>query len=146
MKFLCVPCDEPMRLLGTEGPEEGSLTVIFGCPRCPNKVAMLTNPWETQLVRALDVKVGGPGSLPAPLRLVRSTLVRRREGLAMDGNVMAGAAIGITWAPEAQERLERIPSFAGTMAREGIERFAREHGYQQITEQVMDEARQAMGM
>src|SRR3990172_2561713 len=65
MKFLCVPCDEAMTLAGTEGPEEGPLTVIFACPRCPNKVAMLTNPLETQLVRALDVRLGGLGA-PAP--------------------------------------------------------------------------------
>ncbi len=144
MKFLCVPCDEAMTLAGTEGPVEGSLTVIFACPRCPNKVAMLTNPLETRLVRALDVKVGGPGSPPAPLQFVRSTLARKREGLEMDAG--AGADAGLTWSPEAEQRLERIPSLVRPMVRQGIERFARQHGYWQISEQVMDEARQAIGM
>lgn len=146
MKFLCVPCDEAMTLAGTEGPEEGCLTVIFACPRCPNKVAMLTNPLETQLVRALDVKVGGPGSHPAPLQFVRSTLARKREGLEMDAEGGAGADAGLTWSPEAEQRLERIPSLVRPMVRQGIERFARQHGYWQISEQVMDEARQAIGM
>lgn len=146
MKFLCVPCDEAMTLAGTEGPEEDSLTVIFACPRCPNKVAMLANPLETQLVRALDVKMGGPGSHPAPLQFVRSTLARKREGLEMDAGAGAGADAGLTWSPEAARRLERVPEFIRPLARQGIERFAAERGYQEITEQVMDEARQAIGM
>lgn len=159
MKFLCVPCDEAMTLAGTEGPEEGSLTVILACPRCSNKVAMLTNPLETQLVRALDVKVGGPGSHPTPLQFVRSTLATKREGLeGQSGNQASGQSgspgcpiarspdCPIAWSPEAERRLERIPSLVRPMVRQGIERFARQHGYWQISEQVMDEARRAMGM
>lgn len=146
MKFLCVPCDEPMMLNRTEGPVEGSLTVIFACPRCPNKVAMLTNPLETQLVRALDVRLGGLGAPAAPLQFVRSTLVRKREGLEMDVEGGAGADAGLTWSPEAEQRLEHIPSLVRPMVREAIERFAAQHAYWQISEQVMDEARQAIGM
>ena len=59
MKFLCIACDQAMRLSGTAGPDEGSLTVTFACPSCGHRVAMLTNPWETQMVRTLGVKVGG---------------------------------------------------------------------------------------
>ena len=59
MKFLCIACDQAMRLSGTAGPDEGSLTVTFACPACGHRVAMLTNPWETQMVRTLGVKVGG---------------------------------------------------------------------------------------
>ena len=146
MKFLCVPCDEPMRLLGTEGPEEGSLTVIFGCPRCPNKVAMLTNPWETQLVKSLDVKVGAPGGPPGPLHLVRTTLARKRAGLEVVAEDVAAPVPGVSWSAEAEQRLERVPSFVRPMVRAGIERFAREHGHDRVTDQVMDEARQAIGM
>ena len=58
MKFLCIACDQAMRLSGTAGPDEGSLTVTFACPSCGHRVAMLTNPWETQMVRTLGVKVG----------------------------------------------------------------------------------------
>lgn len=149
MKFLCVQCDEPMKLIETEGPEEGSLTLVFGCPRCPNRVAMLTNPWETQLVRALDVKVGSPRTTTAPLDFVRSSLARKREGLELGGSMAGaeGAAVAdLPWSREAAQRLGRVPSFVRAMVREGIERFAREQGYQRITEQVMDEARRAIGM
>ena len=34
MKFLCLDCDEPMKLHSTAGPDEGSLTVTFRCPEC----------------------------------------------------------------------------------------------------------------
>ena len=64
MKFLCLACDEAMRLASAAGPDEGSLTVTFGCPRCGHQVAMLTNPWETQLVKTLGVKVGARGRRP----------------------------------------------------------------------------------
>ena len=53
MKFLCIACDQAMRLAGTAGPDAGSLTVTFSCPTCGHRIAMLTNPWETQMVRTL---------------------------------------------------------------------------------------------
>jgi len=144
MKFLCVACDEPMMLNRTEGPEEGSLTVVFACPRCPNKVAMLTNPWETQLVRALDVRLGGPDASPAPLQFIRSTLARKREGLEVTD--ATAKTVPLVWDPAAAERLKRAPEFIQPMARQSIERFAAERGYSRITEQVMDEARIALGL
>lgn len=141
MKFLCVACDEPMRLDTTEGPEEGSLAVVFACPRCPNKVAMLTNPWETQLVRALDVHLGPPGASPSPMQFVRRTLARKREGLE-EADAAAKTA-PLIWDPAAEKRLNRAPEFIRPMARQSIERFAAERGYSRITERVMDEARSA---
>src|SRR5439155_627980 len=59
MKFLCLDCDAPMKLHSTEGPDAGSLTVVFRCPECEFRVAMLTNPFETQMVKSLGVQVGG---------------------------------------------------------------------------------------
>lgn len=82
MKFLCIACDEAMRLQSTAGPDEGSLTVTFACPACGHRIAMLTNPWETQLVRTLGVKVGGrtaEAASAAPFADVRASLVRQRE-------------------------------------------------------------------
>ena len=58
MKFLCVPCDEPMKIQESKGPDDGGLTLIFGCPACRRQVALLTNPMETQLVRSMDVQIG----------------------------------------------------------------------------------------
>ena len=86
MKFLCIACDQAMRLSGTGGPDAGSLTVTFTCPACGHRVAMLTNPWETQMVRTLGVKVGGaPAEAPAPFAAVRAGLAHQRDtGLAAE--------------------------------------------------------------
>jgi hypothetical protein len=173
MKFLCIACDEAMRLTSTAGPDEGSLTVTFACPACHHRVAMLTNPWETQLVRTLGVTVGGRATQAAPFEQVRSSLVRQRDaafveeaagsatptavgegpgcpfaamipGAGATGD--AAAPAGPAWTPEAAARIERIPTFIRPMARQAIERFARDRGYATITDAVMDEARTSMGM
>src|SRR4051812_16843531 len=62
MKFLCVPCDSPMKLHAIGPPDGGSLSVVYSCPECGYEMAMLTNPFETQLVQSLGVRIGpGPG-------------------------------------------------------------------------------------
>lgn len=75
MKFLCIACDEPMTLHRAAPPERGSLSVVYGCPKCGHRIAMLTNPMETELVRSLGVRIGpaappaaaaGPGDPAAP--------------------------------------------------------------------------------
>ena len=43
MKFLCVPCDSPMKLQTVGPPERGSLSVVYSCPECGYEMAMLTN-------------------------------------------------------------------------------------------------------
>ncbi|RME85869.1 MAG: hypothetical protein D6775_01665, partial [Caldilineae bacterium] len=80
MKFLCVPCDEPMQVVRSGSPdEEGSLTVVFRCPRCDHTTAMLTNAGETQLVQALGVRIGPSADAPAtPMAHLRANLVRAR--------------------------------------------------------------------
>ena len=170
MKFLCFDCDEPMKLHSTEGPDEGSLAVTFRCPECGFRVAMLTNPFETQMVRSLGVKVGGGATPPSPFEHVRTMMANPRAD-AFEGEVAkigddrgdAGAEAGgcpfaaivnegavtpalVPWTTEAEARVERIPSFIRPMARRAIERFAAEHGYAIIDETVMDEARGAFGM
>ena len=90
MKFLCVRCDEAMKLERVEGPEDGSLSILFACIACGNRVAMLANPRETQLVRALDVKIGGRSSPAEPMEFVRSMLVSGRDaGLDAAGSTAA---------------------------------------------------------
>ena len=62
MKFLCIECDEAMKLTETQAPDgSGSLRVLFACPRCGRSVAMLTNPWETEMVSSLGVRIGPSG-------------------------------------------------------------------------------------
>src|SRR3954454_12489788 len=58
MKFLCVPCDSPMKMQSVGPPERGSLSVVYACPECGYEMAMLTNPFETQLVQSLGVRIG----------------------------------------------------------------------------------------
>jgi proto-chlorophyllide reductase subunit len=192
MKFLCVRCDEAMKLEQVAEPEDGSLSVVFACVACGNRMAMLTNPWETQLVRALDVKIGGRASPVEPMEFVRSMLASRREagldaaspGVAEHGaapvsrcpfSAMANLASGrpgaegepanrgagesggserahgtvdlqMAWSLDAERRLDRIPEFIRPMIRQGIEQFAAQRGYRHITEDVMVEARGAIGM
>ena len=43
MKFLCVPCDSPMKLQSVGPPERGSLSVVYSCPECGYEMAMLTS-------------------------------------------------------------------------------------------------------
>lgn len=74
MKFLCVDCDEPMKILRVDGPSEGSLSAVFECPACGWKFALLTNPWETQLLKSLDVRVGGKSGAGEPMAALRSSL------------------------------------------------------------------------
>src|SRR6266545_4780865 len=68
MKFLCVPCDSPMKLQTIGPPEGGSLSVVYACPECGYEMAMLTNAYETQIVQSLGVRIGpstGTGRGPA---------------------------------------------------------------------------------
>jgi hypothetical protein len=48
---------------------------------------------------------------------------------------------GISWAPDAEQRLENIPDFIRPMARREVERIAKERGLATVTAQVMDEAK-----
>ena len=58
MKFLCVPCDSPMKLQTVGPPERGSLSIVYSCPECGYEMAMLTNAHETQVVQSLGVRIG----------------------------------------------------------------------------------------
>jgi DNA-directed RNA polymerase subunit RPC12/RpoP len=165
MKFLCLDCDEPMKLHSTAGPDEGSLTVTFRCPECGFRVAMLTNPFETQMVKSLGVKVGGSSEPAQPFQHITSSMAGARAD-AFEGDIPAvseatgrgcpfGAMLNdqageqpatVSWSPEAEARVERIPSFIRPMAKKAIERFAEAQGHPTITEAVMDEARGALGM
>lgn len=163
MKFLCFTCDEGMKLEATGGPREGSIEATFVCPRCRHKIVMLTNPWETQLVQTLGVKVGGRTTTATPYEQVFGSLAQAEtEGLPvsdesqsspgcpfagmLEANAQQDASEGIQWTDEASIRIERIPSFIRPMVQRAIERYAIEQGYPMITDAVMDEARSRLGM
>ena len=145
MKFLCIKCDEPMKYVESSSPPDGSMSITFVCQKCRNEVALLTNPGETQLVRALDVKIGGRTSPHQPMELLRSTLAQQRAPAFSDEESNPHSE-GPFWTKEAEERLARAPSFVREMVRRGTERFARTKGYSEITSQVLDEAKAEMGL
>lgn len=153
-----------MKLHSTEGPDAGSLTVTFRCPECGFRVAMLTNPFETQMVKSLGVKIGGNTTPAGPFEHVRASMANARadvfegapENAEATGSGCPFAAMlndnatpqprAVAWSPEAEARMERIPDFIRPMARKAIERFAEGKGYPSVTEAVMDEARALFGM
>lgn len=47
----------------------------------------------------------------------------------------------VPWSEEARRRMERAPAFIRDRVAQGVEAFARERGYQEITPEVLEEAR-----
>jgi hypothetical protein len=166
MKFLCVPCDSPMKLQSVAPPERGSLSIVYSCPECGYEMAMLTNAYETQVVQSLGVRIGTEGdhkastasgrfraegasaSLPGASAEAGSGCPFTAMIPAADEARAATAAepIPVRWTAAAEARLANIPEFVRPMARTGIERFARERGTLEVDEQILDAARDFFGM
>ena len=141
MKFLCISCNEAMKIESAGPPDNGgSISAVFGCPTCDHRIAMLTNPYETQMVQSLGVKIG-PG---------QSTAEAAAEGgcpfSGMLAEMEAAKPEEIQWTQEALARLENIPEFVRPMARQGIEHYAKTNGHTTINDAVMEEARGQFGM
>ena len=143
MKFLCVPCDSPMKLQSVGPPERGSLSVVYSCPECGYEMAMLTNAYETQVVQSLGVRIG-----PAESAASASTGGKCPFSAMIPGNGDArpGEPIPVRWTAGAEARLANIPEFVRPMARTGIEKFAQERGVLEVDEKILDEARDFFGM
>ena len=167
MKFLCVPCDSPMKLQSLGPPERGSLSVVYACPECGYEMAMLTNAYETQVVQSLGVRIGPrtgenaasrPIEAGAPASLADTLAQAGTSGAGCPFSAMlpgadgasdpgrAGEPIPVRWTSAAEARLANIPEFVRPMARTGIERFARERGALEVDEKVLDAARDFFGM
>jgi hypothetical protein len=144
MKFLCVPCDSPMKLQSVGPPDRGSLSVVYSCPECGYEMAMLTNAYETQVVQSLGVRIGSEptsaastnGKCPFP------GMIPDREPQP----IQTGQPVAVRWTAAAEARLMNIPEFVRPMARTGIERFARERGVAEVDENILDAAREFFGM
>jgi proto-chlorophyllide reductase subunit len=152
MKFLCVPCDSPMKLQSVGPPERGSLSVVYSCPECGYEMAMLTNAYETQVVQSLGVRIGpeiGEGASStgstsaAGSKCPFSAMIPAMEG-SQPGQ--ATEPMPVRWTSAAEARLANIPEFVRPMARTGIERFARERGAVEVDEEILDAARDFFGM
>jgi hypothetical protein len=160
MKFLCVSCDEPMKLQTVENGGGGSLSVLYGCPKCDHRIAMLTNPLETEMVQSLGVKIGPGERAAATSADPGSTTPAATTGTDAEGESAGGcpfsgmvaqmeqesSADGPRWTAEALSRLENIPDFVRPMAKQGIEHYARTEGLAEIDEEVLERARGRFGM
>jgi hypothetical protein len=150
MKFLCVPCDSPMKLQTVGPPEGGSLSVVYACPECGYEMAMLTNAYETQVVQSLGVRIGpGTGeeaSSSSGTGCPFTAMMPAAEGASETRPGQAGEPIAVRWTSGAEARLANIPAFVRPMARTGIERFARERGALEVDEKILDAARDFFGM
>lgn len=172
MKFLCISCDEAMKIQTAAPPDEGgSISALFACQSCGHQIAMLTNPYETQLVQSLGVRIGpktasaaaGPpaaGSPAAGSPAAGSPAV----GMPTAGSISEAAEAGgcpfsgmlaqmeqaptdgVRWTAEALARLDNIPEFVRPMAKQGIEHYARTHGHHTVDDALMEEARGRFGM
>jgi Proto-chlorophyllide reductase 57 kD subunit len=151
MKFLCVPCDSPMKLQSVGPPDRGSLSIVYSCPECGYEIAMLTNAYETQVVQSLGVRIGpstalgaGPATDAASGTSASgcpfSAMIPGSEG------ARPGEPVPVRWTDAAEARLANIPAFVRPMARTGIEQFARERGALEVDEQILDAAREFFGM
>ena len=147
MKFLCVPCDSPMKLQAVTPPERGSLSIVYSCPECGYEMAMLTNAYETQAVQSLGVRIGpesgshtsgaSDAACPFAAMIPGTDDAQRRQG---------AEPVPVRWTAGAEARLAKVPEFVRPMARTGVERFARERGAVEVDEQVLDAARDFFGM
>lgn len=138
MKFLCVPCDTPMKLEATR-ETGGSVSVVYSCPACGYECAMLTNPMETEVVRSLGVRIGPGGqAAAAPSKCPFTGIV---QGVAAP----EALAASFPWTAAAEARMASVPEFVRPMVRSGIESFARERGRSCVDETVLDEARSSFG-
>ena len=144
MKFLCVPCDSPMKLQSVGPPDRGSLAVVYACPECGYEMAMLTNAYETQVVQSLGVRIG-----PA----TTSNAAPEAGGKCPFSAMIPGAEAGVPrepaavrWTAAAEARLANIPEFVRPMAKTGIEKFAMDKGVAEVDERILDEARDFFGM
>lgn len=141
MKFLCVSCDEAMKLTEVAPPDRGSLSVVYRCPKCAQEIAMLTNPFETQVVSSLGVQIGADSDpMGGETRCPFSSMVPELGAPAEESSPE------LRWSPEASSRLANMPEFARPLAKAGIEKFAREQGLRKIDVAVLDGARKSLGM
>ena len=109
-----------MKLQTMAPPEGGSLSVVYSCPECGYEMAMLTNPFETQLVQSLGVRIGPEaGRLGAE---GASASLAGASAEAGDGEIEGGAPTSSTKCPfaamipameEAPQGAEHATSISG---------------------------------
>jgi len=159
MKFLCVPCDSPMKLQTVGPPDRGSLSVVYACPECGYEMAMLTNAYETQVVQSLGVRIGpeaarqaeGGGSTASASKcpfgaMIPATSATDPFDAAQSRRGEVAQPAPVRWTAAAEARLLNVPEFVRPMARTGIERFARDNGASEVDDRILDAAKEFFGM
>jgi len=171
MKFLCIKCNNFMDYESKEQVDTLRLGITFACTQCGYKVAMVTNPGETQLVSGLGVKIGGRTVPAEPMEFTREALKPEGQSTATmtadmgkcpfpamlagsafkDSGIAAGLSgassePAVRWTENAEKRLQNVPSFVRSLARAGIEQYARDNGFAEVNDRVMDEYREKVGM
>jgi hypothetical protein len=68
-----------------------------------------------------------------------------RESKCPFTGIVENAYTSVPWTEAARERAEKIPAFARGMAMKGVEDYARERGYAEVSESVLDEVRDQFG-
>ncbi len=138
MKFLCVQCDQAMKLREVKR-EQNSLSVIYECGSCLHEMAMLTNPAETQLVSSLGVEINSPNTTSGAQAASKCPFAAMLGGSSSE--TTGTGANGIRWTESALTRLNNIPDFIRPMVKMGIEKFASASGYGEVNDEVMTKAR-----
>jgi hypothetical protein len=123
-------------------PEDGTLSLLFRCPKCEREIAMLANPMETQMVSSLCVEVGGRTEPKQPFESI-SRQLETGDTRSAQGDTSGRAP---TWSLEAETRLGRIPGFVRGMVRRLYVDWARDRGISEITLEIMDEAKADLGL
>ena len=140
MKLYCRECEEFMKYEGHETTSVGSLDIRFSCPFCDRIVSLVTNAGETQMISSFGVKIGGESESKCPFDITKGSLHESDQA----GQPSAIRSI-IKWSDDAQKRLQNVPTFAQPMAKNAIEKFAKDNGHDEITIEVMDEAKKVVG-
>ena len=148
MKFLCVPCDSPMKLQTVGPPERGSLSVVYSCPECGYEMAMLTNAYETQVVQSLGVRIG-PRPTAASGDGVRRGNCPFTAMIPANGEAqpsMAGEPMPVRWTAAAEARLANIPEFVRPMAKTRHREIRAGQRRLEVDEKILDAAKDFFGM
>jgi hypothetical protein len=130
-----------MELEGKEERGPGSLALVYACGTCGNRIAMVTNPGETQMVNSLGVQIGHDALAPetaGPMSTLR--------GAIAGGTGMAAAGDEPVWSEAAERRLAAAPRFVQGMVRRLYADWAREHGVTEVTPEIMNRAREDLGL
>jgi hypothetical protein len=134
-----------MKLQSVGPPERGSLSVVYACPECGYEMAMLTNAYETQVVQSLGVRIG-PADTSAGAAAKTDGGKCPFSAMIPGTDAPRAESIPIRWTAAAEARLANIPEFVRPMAKTGIEKFAQERGSTEVTEAILDQARDFFGM